>query len=90
MIRQFGGLERFIEIWKAEIDIILVEKPGSALALQSLAGVVNLLMIAEQVRQADRPPEGLTDEELRREVEEIVRGMQGRDEDEPVDADQGT
>lgn len=87
MIRQFGGLERFVEIWKAELDIILVEKPGSHLAMQSLSGVLNLLLLAEEIRQAERAPGHMTDEELGHEVEEIVRGMHGESRD---DADAGT
>lgn len=77
MIRAFGGLDRLVAIWRREIDIVLAEQPGSSLALQSLAGVLNLLLLAQQVQQA--APASLSDEELKQELVEVVRQMKGRE-----------
>lgn len=68
MIRLYGGLGEFCSEWKADLDALRMEKPGSKAVLDAKSAVLKL--VVESTHQRDSAPDlaGLTDEELEKEL----------------------
>ena len=67
MIKLFGGLERFCSEWKADLDSLRMEKPGSKAVLDAKAAILKL--VVDSTNQRDSAPDlaGLSDEDLEKE-----------------------
>ena len=67
MIRLYGGLGEFCSEWKADLDSLRLEKPGSKAVLDAKAAVLKL--VVESTNQRDSAPDlaGLSDDDLEKE-----------------------
>ena len=75
-IEQFGGLDRFVELWTRELAGAMQEKPGSQLVLRSMEAVMAMLRAAEDQRRAEEVAvSSLSDEELWAEVYALARTL---------------
>ena len=61
MIEKFGGIEKFVQFWKEQLDAVSMSKPGSRLALHSCMGVANVIALTSKLRPdlSDVSDEGL-------------------------------
>lgn len=64
MIRLYGGLGNFCQEWKADLDSLRVEKPGSKMLLDAKSAIVKL--VVDSTNQRDSAPDlaGMSDEDL--------------------------
>ena len=71
MVRRFGGLERFVDKWKWEIDRTSELRPGSKRVLDAYQAIVHTTRLhSEATRKSSIDFSGLDDEELERILQE--------------------
>ena len=67
MIKLFGGLEQFCAEWKADLDSLRMEKPGSKAVLDAKSAILKLVVDSTNQRHSAPDLAGLSDEELEKE-----------------------
>jgi hypothetical protein len=72
MIRLYGGLGRFCKEWKADLDALRTQRPGTKAVIDSKLAIIKL--VVESTNQRDSAPDlaGLSDEDLEKELVGVV------------------
>jgi len=67
MIRLYGGVDKFCSEWKADLDSLRMDKPGSKAVIDAKAAVLKL--IVDSTSQRDSAPDlaGMSDDDLEKE-----------------------
>lgn len=72
MMSDFGGVDRFAQLWKAHIDHAASVQPGSARVLRALGAIVRIIEVSTRQQ---RDCSQMTDEDLEAEFERLLAGI---------------
>jgi len=70
MTRRFGGVQKFAELWHAQLWGLCAQKPGSRAALNGLMALIKLIQHCSEARPK-RNLDDFTDEEIESEIQAI-------------------
>jgi len=75
MMRLFGGVEGFCRAWFDQIQIAIVERPGTKAVLDQFAELTKLAKVATENRDSAPDIATLTDEELGKEMLKLAMSV---------------
>lgn len=72
MMRRFGGLSRFAELWKAHHDAAVAARPGSKLVSDSFKALFRLVEISSKEQDKEADFANVSDEDLECFIQEHI------------------